>query len=107
MASAPFLAVRCLQQLAFEYRDEFPNLSTIIENDFYVDDLITGSDTIDDALFICEKITCILRSGGFSLRKFRSNNPTIVEHIANSDETNSILEFSDAVVFISRLKTFS
>ncbi|XP_047997265.1 uncharacterized protein LOC125234887 [Leguminivora glycinivorella] len=43
MASAPFVTTRCLKQLALECQDEVT--SNVIKNDFYIDDLNTGSST--------------------------------------------------------------
>ncbi|XP_041976496.1 uncharacterized protein LOC121731208 [Aricia agestis] len=40
-ASAPFLAIRCLKQLADECTD--PLIQEVISKDFYVDDVITGA----------------------------------------------------------------
>ena len=38
---APFLAVRCLYQLAVDSKNNYPIASDIIERDFYMDDLLT------------------------------------------------------------------
>jgi len=43
VVSAPFLAIRALQQLAFDFEDTYLCAVAIIRNNFYVDDLITGS----------------------------------------------------------------
>ncbi|KAK9722344.1 Pao retrotransposon peptidase [Popillia japonica] len=48
MAAAPFLAIRSLVEIAKINEDTYPNESQIIKHDFYVDDLLTGSSTIDD-----------------------------------------------------------
>jgi hypothetical protein len=39
-ASAPFVATRCLQQLAQEKAHNFPRAAEIMLRDFYVDDCI-------------------------------------------------------------------
>lgn len=70
-ASAPFLSVRCLKQLALDCTD--PSIQQIINNDFYVDDLITGSDDKYELLKLCEKTAETLRSGCFKLRKWIFN----------------------------------
>lgn len=49
-ASASFLAVRCLQQLAREAQDRFPVASEIILKDFYMDALLTGAGSIEEAI---------------------------------------------------------
>ena len=48
-ASAPYLATRCLRQLGEENKENHPIASKVIISDFYVDDLLTGADTIDEA----------------------------------------------------------
>ncbi|XP_072403251.1 uncharacterized protein [Diabrotica undecimpunctata] len=48
-ASAPFLAIRCIMELALNCEGNSPDLSQIIKNDIYVDDLITGADSIQEA----------------------------------------------------------
>ncbi|XP_025833280.1 uncharacterized protein LOC112905329 [Agrilus planipennis] len=48
-ASAPFLAVRCLKQLAVDESTKFPSASLVLANDCYVDDLLTGTSTLEDA----------------------------------------------------------
>ena len=46
-ASASFLATRCLIQIGKDHEASFPDAASAIINDFYVDDLLTGADTID------------------------------------------------------------
>ncbi|XP_072389556.1 uncharacterized protein [Diabrotica undecimpunctata] len=48
-ASAPFLAIRCIMELALNCEGNSPDLSQIIKNDIYVDDLITGANSIQEA----------------------------------------------------------
>ncbi|XP_043471822.1 uncharacterized protein LOC122504682 [Leptopilina heterotoma] len=48
-SAAPFLSTRCLKRLADDERTFFPRASSVLENDFYVDDLSTGTDTLDEA----------------------------------------------------------
>ncbi|XP_055859438.1 uncharacterized protein LOC129921565 [Episyrphus balteatus] len=43
---APFLSMRVLKQLALDYKDRFPIASHSILHDFYVDDIMTGSDSV-------------------------------------------------------------
>ncbi|XP_061712824.1 uncharacterized protein LOC133521773 [Cydia pomonella] len=47
-AAAAFLSCRCLKQLALECND--PEVARTIRDDFYVDDLISGSSTIPELL---------------------------------------------------------
>lgn len=80
-ASASFLAVRCLKQLAIDNQIAYPYISNIIETDFYMDDLITGSDSFEETLAIQKDITSILLTANFELRKWSSNNSNILKQI--------------------------
>lgn len=72
-APASFLAIRCLHQLALENNHKFPDACDAIQRDFYVDDLITGSDTISGIKQLKSDISSILQGAGFNLRKWMSN----------------------------------
>ncbi|XP_047538693.1 uncharacterized protein LOC125072211 [Vanessa atalanta] len=82
-ASAPFLAVRCLKQLALECEDNL--ISEIINNDFYVDDLVTGTQSIDNLIKIRDSICEVLSKGYFNLRKIKSNIPDLRDISSNSN----------------------
>lgn len=76
-ASASYLSTRCLWQLGEECPDELTK--TIIQHDFLVDDLLTGSDDVEQLIYIMESVTKTLNLGCFPLRKFRSNEPSIFQ----------------------------
>ncbi|XP_035906396.1 uncharacterized protein LOC118509627 isoform X2 [Anopheles stephensi] len=73
-ASAPFLAIRTLKQIICDHGDEFPNAAKK-RDDFYVDDFVSGADSIDDIKQLYSEATRLLAKGGFPLRKWTSNNP--------------------------------
>ncbi|XP_052755676.1 uncharacterized protein LOC128201782 [Galleria mellonella] len=90
-ASAPFLSVRCLKQLALECKDSA--VQQIILNDFYVDDMITGSDDKEELLVLCKKVTDVLSSGGFHLRKWIFNfkcDELLVHQIPNNNASQEL-----------------
>jgi len=70
--TAPFLAIRSLQELGVRNRDKHEIGSYIICNDFYVDDMLTGADDIDNLNVICNQVSEFLNSGGFQLSKWFS-----------------------------------
>ncbi|XP_031334025.1 uncharacterized protein LOC116164038 [Photinus pyralis] len=94
---ASFLATRCLRQIGIEQTQHFPEASHAITNDFYMDDLITGTYTIGDAIKLKKDISAILRAAGFELRQWSSNERAIfndsdveseVENYYISDDKN-------------------
>lgn len=83
---APHLAIRTLQQLAIDHKDEFPTASKIAMEDFYVDDLMTGSYSGDEALSTRRELSNLLLSGGFKLRKWTSNSTQLLKEIPIQDQ---------------------
>ncbi|XP_054708437.1 uncharacterized protein LOC129218237 [Uloborus diversus] len=80
-ASAPYLAVRCLQQLAVEEADRFPMASKVAIMDFYVDDLMSGAKSISEAIELQKQLMHMLSSAGFILRKWASNSEELINSI--------------------------
>lgn len=61
-ASSHFLARRCIFQLAAESEASKVEMAKILHRDFYVDDTITGTDTIEQAASICAEVSQVLKS---------------------------------------------
>lgn len=96
-ASAPFLSTRCLNQIAIENRESNPVESKIILTDFYVDDLMTGASTVEEAMRIQVKLIELLKCYGFELRKWCSNNKVVVNNVAEDlRETSSTFRIDDS-----------
>lgn len=49
--------------------------------DFYVDDLLTGAETVEDTLTLRDEILEILRRGAFKLRKWSSNDKRLLNNM--------------------------
>lgn len=88
--SAPYQATRCLLQLAIDSANEFPAASVAIQNDFYVDNLLTGANSIEQAIQLKSEITTILKGAGLPLRKWCANNLATISDIPDSDREQFI-----------------
>ncbi|XP_058828427.1 uncharacterized protein LOC131688257 [Topomyia yanbarensis] len=80
-ASAPFLATRCLQQLAEDGKSQYPKAAKVLVKDFYIDDLLCGVTTEEEGVDLCNELIGLLQSAGFKLHKWASNNPVILNNI--------------------------
>ena len=82
-ASAPFLAVRTLKQLAEDEQINYKiGAKNLIEN-FYVDDFVGGSHSIEDAINTKNELMNLLILGKFDLRKWASNSEEFLSTINN------------------------
>lgn len=86
--SAPYLAINCLRQLGFD--TSIPKeVSRIILEDFYVDDLLTGSNNLDELKENVKIIFNHLSSANFTLRKWLSNDIEVLS-LLNIDQRNPL-----------------
>ncbi|XP_043505316.1 uncharacterized protein LOC122526172 [Polistes fuscatus] len=79
VASAPFLVIRTIKQLAKDEGAKYPIGAEILNRDLYVDDLITGTNDIETLRKIRDQTIEILKRGGFHMRQWASNYRTILE----------------------------
>ena len=70
-----------LRQVASDYRQQFSDAASIIETTFYVDDYLTGADTVEEAVHIREELNALLAKACINLRKGRSNSTDLLQTI--------------------------
>ncbi|KAL4096395.1 hypothetical protein QTP88_021357 [Uroleucon formosanum] len=88
-----YLATACLLKLSEEKCNEFPEACRVLRQDFYMDDLLTGADTIEDALKIRDQLVEILSKAGFELRRWNTNETTLLKNTTTStSSTENITE---------------
>ena len=78
-ACSPFLASRTLKQLALDEANSYPLGSQILDKEVYADDILSGDFTLEKARLKQEQIINLLDSGGFKLRKWFTNNSSLVD----------------------------
>ena len=98
---APFLAIRALYQLADDEGANHPIAANVLKKDFYVDVLLDGAKTHDEAKFLRDDIAALLRKGGFPLRKWAFHDPLLVPE--NSDNPTNPQMSLDPNVNIKKL----
>lgn len=80
-ASAPYLAVKALQQVAHDHSDEYPVAANKTLNEFYVDDFMSGVQSVDEGIKLFNEMIKLLNKAGFELQKWNSNNDKLMETI--------------------------
>ncbi|XP_011884101.1 PREDICTED: uncharacterized protein LOC105571245 [Vollenhovia emeryi] len=90
-ASAPFLSMRCLKELANIYKREFPLAAKAIEEDFYMDDVLSGGPTLKSAITLQTQLTEMLARGHFPLRKWRANHQDVLKHLSEHSRADNLL----------------
>jgi len=90
------LATRCLKKLADDNRCHHPQSAQVLSYDFYIDDLLSGTPTLEEAIHLQQELTSLLDTVGFTLRKWASNHHSFMDSIPTElKETNQTLSLAN------------
>jgi len=83
-------AEHALRQTANIFKDQYPNIHRIINNDVYVDDCMTGEKTLEDASSLADDLELVVNHGGFSLKGFTFSYQKPHESLSSDGEVVSV-----------------
>lgn len=89
-AAAPYLAVKSLQTLAQLERERYPVGAELALNNFYVDDILGGADTVAECLEAQAQLRSLMTSGGMVLRKWASNCEDVLSMVDPADRESTL-----------------
>lgn len=98
--SAPYLALRVLQQLNQDEEARFPFAPPILKHNIYVDDVLFGTEDESHLQEIRNQLSALLKKGGFKLRKWASNRADLLSDIDTGNHglaCDKILEADDTL----------
>lgn len=75
------MATQCLASLAEAEKLRFLKAAKAIRRDFYIDDLMTGAETIDECKMLQSQNSMVLQSAKLPLRKWCSNSAEILKSV--------------------------
>ena len=97
VSASPYLAVRTLQQTAKDHGEDHPVAAAHVSTSFYVDDLLAGADTPEEAITLHKDLRNILLKGGFNLCKWRSSSDVVLSCIpTHLQETIPVKEMTES-----------
>ncbi|GFW86923.1 uncharacterized protein TNCV_2810781 [Trichonephila clavipes] len=109
-ASAPYLAMKCLQQLALNEENNFPLAFKADLNDFYINDLMSGANSLSEVVELQNRLTKMLFSAGLVLRKWVSYCNELLNSIDSDMRTltkgtllSTIAKTFDPLVWLSSI----
>ncbi|KAJ8914346.1 hypothetical protein NQ315_011334 [Exocentrus adspersus] len=95
LSCSPYLANRTIIQLAKDEGLKFPLAADVLQNDIYVDDIVTGCNSLNEAITIRDQLINLLKLGGFELRKWASNSAELLCDLPESEVQQQTLSFDD------------
>ncbi|GFS73468.1 integrase catalytic domain-containing protein [Trichonephila clavipes] len=72
--SAPYLAQITLTQLSMDEEANFPIVASVLRNNLYMDDVLCGAATLEEAIVLRQQLKGILKSAGMELHKLCANH---------------------------------
>lgn len=80
-SAAPFQALRTIRHLATLDGAKWPLAAAVLLNDTFVDDILTGANSEEDALTCQAQLISLCSLAQFELRKWASNNLKILQMV--------------------------
>ena len=81
VSASPFAANMALKQNALDYTNEYPLAAEAVHTSFYVDDGLTGADSIEEAIELQTQLQTLFSKGGFLLRKWNCSDPRVLSNL--------------------------
>ena len=86
---SPYLLAATLQYHCSKYLLEYPDTARSLLSEMYVDDWISGADSVEKAYQKYQEGSKILSEGGFTLRKWKTNSSELLQRINGEESTNT------------------
>jgi len=103
VSTAPFLALRVLQEIATVYAQQYPRIQAALLTQTYMDDICTGANTIEEAQDLQYDLIYVLSQFGLELKKWASNIPQLLANVPLEDQAIGPLPFNDETLQIQVL----
>ena len=71
-----------VKQNALDFTLEYPQAADVVNKSFYVDDGLTGADSVQEAVKLQGQLQDLFSKGGFFLRKWNSSDPSVLRHLS-------------------------
>ncbi|XP_029171330.1 uncharacterized protein LOC114940747 [Nylanderia fulva] len=84
-APAPYLAIRTLLQLAQDEGHRFPLGAAVLRANTYVDDILAGANSMEDALELQRQTVALLAAGGFQLSKWAGTHTALCPAVGRAE----------------------
>ena len=84
LTSSPFLANRVVRKIVEDHGSQYPDASKVLLRDIYVDDIVSGCDTIEDAKRLKQQLIDLLGKGNIKLSKWASNEPELLKNVSDT-----------------------
>lgn len=93
-----------VKQHACDFSARYPLAAPTVEKSFFVDDCLTGADTVQDAIELQRQLQELFHKGGFILHKWNASEPTVLRHLSpHLKDSQSIQPMQDTTEYTKTL----
>ena len=104
VSASSFIANMCVRQNSIEHAADYPLAAKAVSDSFYVDDGLTGADTVDGAIRLQMELQSLFARAGFLLRKWNASDAVVLQHIPSElRDTCTAQEINEADVYTKTL----
>ena len=89
------LASRVLNQLANDYREKYPLGFSILSSEIYMDDVLSGGQTVNEVTEKRNQLFKISGEGGFAMRKWVVDDPEILTGLSDNLLASNMVDLKD------------
>lgn len=87
---SPCCATFALQHRVKEHSSSDEDVRQSVEQCFYVDNCLQSVQTPEEAKALVDKLRELLATGGFNLRQWASNIPSVISHLPQDARSESL-----------------
>lgn len=81
VSASSFAANMCVSQNASDFAAKYPRAARVVNDSIYVDDCLTGAETIEEATCLQIELHNLFDEAKFLLRKWNSSEPSVLQHV--------------------------
>ena len=82
VSASSFAANMAVRQNAMDFADDHPCAAAVVAKSLYVDDCLTGANTMEEAVSLQAELQELFSKGKFTLCKWNSSHPAALKHVS-------------------------
>ncbi len=81
ISASSFAANMAMRQNALDFASKYPSAAEVVNKSLYVDDCLTGAETVDEARKLQIELQALFGQAKFLLRKWNTSDPSALDHV--------------------------
>ena len=99
VSASSFVVNMAVKQNAIDFAKDYPQAARVVDELMYVDDTLTGTASIKEAIELQSQLHKLFQCRGFVLQKRKASDPAILKHIPHElldQQSQQDITYADA-----------